>query len=471
MGLLRQKAPQIREKRLQAVNAFYNSAKELLAEFDENNVNQRVRTFSQDIFNDIIYALKIINRIHNSVVVIHGPRGCAASQVYFESQNGYDRKWAVTNINEKDSILGSEAKLKEAAISLHRRYKPEIIFIVTTPVVAINNDDVQAVVEELKDELGVEVVPVYSDGFKSKISTIGYDQVHHALGKYLFKGVQSIQGDFINILSVGENNEDLEEIKRLIKELGIKANILPQNANLQNFIDAAKARVTVSVNPDDSEYLGRVIEEKFGIEFLRPSLPIGINGTSQWISALAKQLGIEKEAKLLEEREVSGLKDLLKENDLEGLTVYLSLPPSYAFGIKEFLEELGASVAGITVPFIQSTHVQNLETILRKDEKFNLHVAEGQTFEEVNILERLQPSLYIGWAGQVNSASRLGIPSVLLSEEGVLGYKGAYRLVRKISKALKNQSFLQRLSVDTKETYQTLWYSKRPNWYIKQEVK
>ena len=470
MSLLKKKTPQIREKRLNAVSAYYDNAGPLLEELEEGEARQRIRTFSQDAFNDILYALRLINGIEDAAVVIHGPKGCGASQVYFDSKSGSPGKWAITDINEKDSIIGSEAKLKEALLALYRTYRPAVIFIVMTPVVAINNDDVQAVVEELGEELEVKLIPIFTDGFKSRVGAMGYDLVYHALAKYLIGREGGEGGGFINLLSVEEAPEDLKELERLVGKLGVNVNILPQKATAGNFLNAGNASLSVSINLDDSDYLGEVLEEKYGIGFIKPALPVGLKGTARWLGAVGENIAGPEKIEELTAREEEGLDISQKGIEVEGLKVYLNLPPSYAFGVKEFLEELGAEVVGITVPYIQQNHMAHLQTLLRQDRELNLHIAEGQSFEELNILKKLQPDLYIGW--EANSAvAAAGIPSTAVGGLGILGYSGAERLLQRISRAIKNRAYFNRISKAAGQNYTQGWYSRKPNWYIKQEVK
>lgn len=60
-------------------------------------------------------------------------------------------------------------------------------FILSTPVVAINNDDIQSAATEKEDQYGIPVVPVFASGFRSKTAVYGYDLVFHALAKYVLK--------------------------------------------------------------------------------------------------------------------------------------------------------------------------------------------------------------------------------------------------------------------------------------------
>jgi len=81
------------------------------------------------------------------------------------------------------------------------------LFVVTTPVVAINNDDVEAVVDELHEEYNIPVVPVYSDGFRSKTGITGYDVALHAMLKNLLPRTakNNVKGNFHkSVINIGK---------------------------------------------------------------------------------------------------------------------------------------------------------------------------------------------------------------------------------------------------------------------------
>lgn len=100
-----------------------------------------------------------------------------------------------------------------------------------------------------------------------------------------------------------------------------------------------------------------------------------------------------------------------------------------------------------------------------------LHIAEGQPFEEANILKKSKPDIYIGGEGKLQAAIKLGIPAVYVGDGHVLGFKGAYELVRRLAKALSNKGYVQNIAKAAVLPYQDSWYQKKPNWFIKQEVK
>jgi nitrogenase molybdenum-iron protein alpha chain len=99
-----------------------------------------------------------------------------------------------------------------------------------------------------------------------------------------------------------------------------------------------------------------------------------------------------------------------------------------------------------------------------------IHVADGQEFEELSILRTIYPDLYLGDSTHLGQVARLGIPTVSLEHIGIIGYSGVLRVVRSIGAALANRSFGLSLAGIT-SPYHESWYRRSQNWHIKQEVK
>ncbi len=473
MDLLKPKSATIREKRLQAISAYYGKAEQLLYEHAEGQFAQRVRTFSQDIPGDLFYALRLISTIQNSAVVVHGASGCTVnrlSQYFFDYSDG---RWAISNMNEHDSIMGSDVKLREAIKQVYELYSPEIVFVVSTPVVAINNDDIESIVEELKEELDVPVVPVYTDGFRSKIGSTGYDLVSHSIVKHILSSRKGEPDAAINLFSISENPEDLNEACQLLSKLGLRPNVFPQFSSLRSIKKLKDASLSVSINPDEARYPGAILASRYQIPHIQPVIPVGIENTVQWLNAVASATGRLPEAQTLIVLEKDRLTKLLAQQNLtKKLKVFVSLSPALAFGVAGLLKELGQEVVGLKLSYIDQSHVQNLEQLKADHPEFSFLVGEGQLFEEENVLQKIKPEIYIGQSSDFSAAVRNGIPVINLDNCPILGFAGAGNLASQIRKTISYRSFQEILKAKTEQrTYTSDWLKKSPNWFIKQEVK
>lgn len=468
----------VREKRLNGTAAFYGEAGALLEEIKHGGPSQRIRTFAQETRHDLHYAMKLLASLPDSDMVIHGPRGCGGAERIAGLGTLEGTDWIITNLNERDTIMGSDRKLREAILSLYAKSKPKLIFIVATPVVAINNDDIESVLSELREELDAGLIPVYTDGFSTRLGRSGYDDVQHGLLRQLAAHQEKAESHppgggspVLNLLSVSESAETVRELAQLTARAGFRNNVFPRFSGDKQWKAALRAHISVSIHEDESDYTGHALEERFGIPYVSAPLPIGANGTAEWLSRICGAAGLDtgwiagQKAKLLEEA---------PPERLAGLRVYYNLPPAYTFGLAGFLEGMGAETAGMKLPYLDQRHAKLLEEYGGKPD-LKLLVGDGQPYEEANLLARLQPDIYIGEGDAVGCAVRLGIPAIDLEQLPALGFEGARRLLKRLEKLRQRPPLGRYLSYGAERgqqpVYQERWLARSVNWHIKQEVK
>jgi nitrogenase molybdenum-iron protein alpha chain len=449
----------IREKRLQAIAAYCGTAEALLTEHADGQLLQRVRTFSQDTVSDILYAIDIISTLKGASVIVHGAAGCATPH------------WTVTDLNERDSIMGSDAKLREAIRQVHKTENPRLIFVISTPIVAINNDDIESVAEELKDELDIAIVPVYTDGFRSKIGITGYDAVSHAVIKHILPVRQEEKQDFANLIAFSENAEDIREITRLLQQIGITANLFPRYSSIEHIRQLTKAAFSVATNPDEGSYAGSILESQYNVPFIQAGIPVGIANTEAWVAKIGDFTAQKQQTEELIRAEKEHVSAWLEKHPSSKQKIVIDMAPALALGIADLLNELGHEVIGLKLSFLDLTHIPQIERIKKRTPDFHLSVGEGQLFEEENKMKKLHAGLYIGHGGDYSVAIRNGIPAINLENTPVFGFKGAFNLAMKINRTLSYPSFVRSLANAHTQPYTDAWLRKNSNWYIKQEVK
>jgi nitrogenase molybdenum-iron protein alpha chain len=98
-----------------------------------------------------------------------------------------------------------------------------------------------------------------------------------------------------------------------------------------------------------------------------------------------------------------------------------------------------------------------------------VQVAPGQPAEELSLLKRLKPDLYVGHTGANGWVTKLGIPNLPLYGQlfNYMGYSGAYELARKAAKVIKNTAFVRGISRNTTLPFRPEWYERDPADNIK----
>jgi nitrogenase molybdenum-iron protein alpha/beta subunit len=445
-----------REKRLGAVSAYLGDILPLITEL-ESGSQQRIRTFSQTAPDDIVQALRFLGGIKGAGIVVHGARGCANALI----EAAPDGVWAVTNLNQRDTILGSETILAETVRALYRRHRPWAIFIVATPVVAINNDDIRAAADELSEELEIPVIEVRTDGFRSRISATGFDAAAQAVLPLIGRRDVERRADLINLLAVG-GGRGLRHIISLLSGLGLEVNVLPYGADQAGFRRAASAALSITLTPDATDALSLGLEREQGVAHLRLPAPIGVPATDRFLASVAAATGRLAPPPLVAPP---------ANNDLRGKRVVLALPPAAAFATADLLQSLGAEIVGVSVDHIDVGHIDGLKTLAAQWPNLPLHVGAGQPFEHANRLERLKPDLVIGSAELAAQAARAGVPALAVRADDLFGTLGVAHLLRGGAKALQNTKLVRRLANARVSHYQPAWFKRSPDWHIKFEVK
>jgi nitrogenase molybdenum-iron protein alpha chain len=464
----------IAERRLGTIDAYYGPAQPLIDGYrDGNFFPQRIRTLSQTKADEITVILKLLHQIKDTVTIVHGASGCSAMQNYLEAYDGHGAPVFSTNLTEDNSIMGAEEVLRKTILEAFKRHKPAAIFVVTTPIVAINNDDVQTVVSDLGEELDIPIVPIYADGFKTKTASNGYDIAYHSFSGYLTGETVSHDAGLVNVISSYNSKNDVESLESLISALGLKPNIFPRFSSLSIINNSSNAAATIGLG-EDSRVIGEFLQNERQVPFYIFEEPVGVAGTSRWLKAVAEKFGVEKRALeliSLFEQKASG--ELAKDPalNLKDKKVYISGNIGTALALADFVKESGGSVSGLSLSNIDKNSAPVLEENIRKNGwTFNIHIGDGQPFEQANILARENPDLYLGGLGQAVHAARLGIPSVDYSSLPLYGYDAAIGIIKALGRAYGNRSFVEKLSSFTSVYSRSSWFGKNPNWYIKQEV-
>ncbi|OPY58150.1 MAG: Nitrogenase vanadium-iron protein alpha chain [Pelotomaculum sp. PtaU1.Bin035] len=498
MSYFEQREPPKREDRLQARIAFGGTLCGLADKTRGCCLDDRERGFTQGSICLLLPGLAMLNSLPDSVVLLHGAIGCGACS---HSQNANvragsnlrrgkvkDALWLSTALSETDVISGGEVKLEEAIREVDRRYRPSSIIVAAGCVPGIIGDDIDGVAARLQPQVSAKILPVHCEGFKTKIWATAYDAVYHAIGRNLLdeprEYEQFLQDEFaelkekhmlsrtVNLMNVSSMGRvDELELSRLLRSLGLEVNIFPVFAHPEEMYKVTRAAVSISTCPTHDDYFLKHLEEKYGIPYIIRHMPIGIDNTSLWIRDVAAFFGLEEQAEKLIAEEVRELQNALEEFKplFKGKKVFVSAGEIRALANGQLLRELGFEVAGIRSFHHDEYAEAEYEKLAAGNRDFVFNIANAQPFEEVNMLKRTKPDLFLGhWCGNA-TASKLGIATHVIYNTGLsyIGYQGVYELARRLYRQLKNPLFNKRLSRYVPLPYTDRWYEADPFKYIK----
>ena len=471
----------IRESRPNTFNDCGGNSRKLSSEFEKRCLKAADRTFSQGLQCQQINSLAALMSLEDAVFISHSPQGCVgctslASDMYRVGQahrgvkNIKGARLIVTNLDQKDIILGGEAKLKEAVQLAEERYQPKLIFIFTSCASGIIGDDVDAIARELQPESTALIVPIHCDGFKSKICASGFDAAFIAISKYILQGVKLKKEEgLINLFApTSISYKDQLEIERILGLLNLKVNYIPFYSSLEKIKHIPAAIASTSICKVFADEFMKELEEDYDIPYSHTVMPIGVRNTDIWLKGIAALVGKEEEANQFIEKEHQRiLPQLAKIRErLQGKRVFICGGTGRSFAAAALIEDFGMELVGLETPTYDEDAQIDIEYLNGLHKDFVIDIANMQPFEQVNIVNRLKPDVFIGvpsWS------ARLGIPTthVLDMKRPTMGYDGILYLGNKIVEQISNPGFNKKLAAHARLPYKKSWYESDPFKFIK----
>lgn len=267
-------------------------------------------------------AMKILSGIKNTVVIAHGPSGCAfgVKQAYKltncrNSGSPYE-SIITTNIDEKAIVYGGEKELKGAIFEVDNKYKPDIIFVATSCATGIIGDYVDAIVNKVKPKINAEIMAIHCEGFAGEYRS-GFDLVFRQIVQLMDKPDPESRlklAKSVNIVGgkMGpertEIETDVKELRRLIESMGASVNaVIAGSCSLEEIKRAPSVAVNCTLCLDMGYAIGREMLDQFSTPLNSTILPCGISATERWLRGAARHLHLETEAEELIKREYEAI--------------------------------------------------------------------------------------------------------------------------------------------------------------------
>ncbi|MGM9936388.1 MAG: nitrogenase component 1 [Candidatus Ornithomonoglobus sp.] len=486
MSTINLKTPEVavREIRLGSITGFQGDAQELLNRAGCGKLKDKKRSFSQCLGCSTSNAACTTILIQDAAVISHGPVGCSTCLHEFaftyrvnaplrNVDKPTQRKVYSTNLEEKDTIYGGAVKLEKTIKEVYKRAKPSVIFILTTCAAGIIGDDVESVTNALEKELGIPIVAIFCEGFRSKMWTSGFDAGYHGIARKLIKPAEK-KRNIINVVNFWGS----DVFNKWFNRFGFEANYLTPYSTLETLQHSSEAVCTVQACATLGSYLATALDQEFGVPELKNSPPYGIPQTDRWFRELGQLIGKEKEVEeFLEEQKekyMPRIEELRKQ--LAGKTAYVTAGASHGHSLLALLSELGMKAVGAAIfhhdPVYDSDSV-SADTLKHTVEDYgnveNYNVCNKQEFELVNVLNRVRPDiLFARHGGMTLWGAKFGIPSLLIGDEHFgMGYEGLVNYGEQILATLDNNEFVKNLEKHAVNPYTKWWLEQEPYTFLK----
>ncbi|BCS53625.1 nitrogenase component 1 [Geobacter sp. SVR] len=467
----------IRENRLKAITGYVGTIGDLHGQATTCSAQNRERCFTQASACSSGCCQNQLGSITDALVINHAPVGCAADSVpgNVNYKSGarlrgleYRNVQIIsTNLEERDTVFGATEKLRDTILQAYERYKPNAIFVTTSCVSGIIGEDIQSVLNELKDELGIPLVPAFCEGFKTKVWASGFDAAFHAVLHGIVEpprsGFTSNTVNFVNFRGSARR-----EIIATFAKLGVEPVFLLQHSSVEQIRRISEARATVSICGTLGSYLGNGLEQYYGVSYVKTEQPHGITGYKNWLRSLGDLLGerdaVEAHISAEETRIADELADIRAK--LKGKTAVVGMGPSFGHNYTRVLRELGVEVIwAATWHFDQNYDhgevPESTKRLAEADESLGVSVGDQQNYEIVNLLGKLKPDIYVTRHGGSSVwATKMGIASYMITDEyAAFGFNGILNFGNVIIDKLTNRSLARKLAERIKLPYSDWWIS------------
>lgn len=475
-----------RENRIGSITGYIGSLKDLASQSECGTLKGCSRCFSQSSSCLSSCALGQLSAIRDIAIIHHGPAGCsvaAAGTYYLDKVMAKKRGvtnntvYVGTDMNENDTIFGSTSTLRNIIVEVNKRYSPKAIFVSSSCATGIIGEDIDSIVDELKEEIDVPIVAVHCEGFKSRIWATGFDIADHAVLQSIVRppreGVKSNKINFKNFYESAR-----PEIIEMFKNFDLEPTFLYCNSTVEELSHISEAVATTCICGTLGNYLGNVLEEKYGVPYVRSINQCGIVGFEAWLREIGKVTGrSEKIEKYIEEQRAIYLPKIEEvKKELKGLRAVLGMGPGYTFEVSRVLNELGIEVVWALAWHYDKKYENgdvppSMKYLLDNNIDFEASVADQQNFEVMNILNKYQPDLYLSrHPGSTVWAIKNGTPSVYVADEYMIfGYKHTLEFAYSILDSIRNRSFEKNLAKRTKLPYTDWWYKQNVGAFLVQE--
>jgi nitrogenase molybdenum-cofactor synthesis protein NifE len=367
--------------------------------------------------------IKAISNIRDSVILVHGPKGCVYHINYILGMRG-DKTTNVysTCMDEKDVIFGAGEKLKSAIIELDEEFDPALIAVLSCCASSIIGEDVESVVKEVQTK--AKVLGIDSGGFEGDYRS-GSSETIRRLVETLVEPSRTREKLSVNLIGLLRAGPDLRELKRVLALIGVRVNaVLTAGATVRQIEHTASAALNVVLCEATGRDAAEQLEKQFDMPYLIEDLPIGYEATSRFLARVADALDVSLDL------DATVPTHDVEAPEIRGKQVAVIGGPTRAISVTNFLKEYGVEPALVVSDFDVNTAARLSELV---SERCEVLVAP----EHEIILERCKAQhidLILGGMLERPIASRLGIAhlDIMHGSEKTVGFAGADALLKRL---------------------------------------
>jgi nitrogenase molybdenum-iron protein alpha chain len=360
--------------------------------------------------------------VRDMVHLSHGPVGCgyyswSTRRNLARGKPGVDNFVPfqfTSDFQEKDIVYGGAQKLEDICREIKTLF-PEAkgISIQSECPIGLIGDDIEASAKKMKEELGVDVVPVRCEGFRGVSQSLGHhianDTIRdHVLGKGKLKDPGPYDVAIIGDYNIGG---DAWASRKILEELGLRVVAMWSG---DGSLETMKLTHAVKLNLihcyRSMNYIARHMEEEYGIPWLEYNFfgPTRIEASLRGIASRFDDRIKENAEKIIEKYKPSmdAVIDKYRPR-LDGRRVMLyvgGLRPRHVIGA---YEDLGMKIIGTGYEF---GHADDYKRTLPQIGEGTVIYDDVTQFELDELVKHIQPDLVGAGIKEKYVFQKMGVP-------------------------------------------------------------
>jgi nitrogenase molybdenum-iron protein beta chain len=264
--------------------------------------------------------------VKDCIALVHGGQGCCTFvRLMFAQHFKENFDIASSSLHEDAAVFGGTVRIEEGVKTLIQRYPHlKVIPIITTCSTETIGDDIEGTIGKINRELKktmpdkkVLILPMHTPSYNgSQVS--GYNIAIESLVTGLAKKTKP--NDKVNIITGWINPGDVSEIKHLLAEMEVEANILldiesfdapimPDKSafahggtTIEEIADSANSMATIALCKYEGGSAAEYLQNEFDVPATIGPTPIGIANTDTFLKNLVKITGKKIPDSLVRER-------------------------------------------------------------------------------------------------------------------------------------------------------------------------
>jgi nitrogenase molybdenum-cofactor synthesis protein NifE len=296
-------------------------------------------------------------------------------------------------LDQQDVIFGAHEKVRQGVIEADERYKPEVLFVVTTCTQEIIGEDFDAAIAEIRPRTGARLLVVHTDNFTCEDASPGIERTYLALADLMRPG--RVTAKSVNLIGLRAPGGRKTEPVRLLEDKGVSIrNVIPSYSTMEEIGRAPEAALNV-VLEHYALPLAEKMEAGFGTPYIYIERPYSPEAVGSGYRRIAERLHIdlEPEIRILQERAMARLLDL--RTRFAGKRFILGIHSGRSFDLARLLVQLGMQPLLLYANRILPDDLADIRALLAEGVD-PLVRKSGDALDNDRLLGELKPDYLIG---------------------------------------------------------------------------